>query len=98
MAYRGTLPEDFNLWSLTDDRGLPIAHVAAKYGHLPADFDQWGIASPTGDTVAHIAARNDHLPEDFNRWGMTDGWGVTVREAFDYLRVPRVKLKRGNEK
>ena len=96
QARRGTLPSDFNNWSLTDDRGRPVAHVAATFGHLPAGFDQWGIASPTGYTVAHIAAINGHLPDDFNQWYLTDHNEVTVREEYEYHRDHKLKL--GNEK
>ena len=96
QARRGNLPADFDNWSLTDDRGRPVAHVAATHGHLPAGFDQWEIASQTGYTVAHVAAINGHLPDDFDQWYLTDHGEVTVREEYEYYRDH--KLKRGNEK
>ena len=86
QARRGTLPSDFDNWSLTDDRGRSVAHAAAAFGHLPAAFNQWEIASPSGYTVAHTAAINGHLPDDFNQWGLTDNGGLTVRNEHEYRR------------
>ena len=93
QARRGTLPPDFDNWSLTDDLGRCVAHVAATFGHLPPDFDQWDIATPSGYTVAHTAAINGYLPDDFNQWDLTDNEGVTVRDEHDYLRDADEEMK-----
>jgi len=64
-AKDGTLPSDFQDWSLCDEDGWTIAHTAAYCSHLPKDFDQWDLKDDCGITVADIAGRNSILPNDF---------------------------------
>jgi hypothetical protein len=79
-AIDGTLPVDFDEWSIANREGFTVAHVAAQYGHLPADFSQWELADKDGWTVAHMAVRNGHLPANFDQWDLVDSSGVRVSD------------------
>lgn len=63
----GPLPPDFTDWTLADEDGVTIAHVAALHNHLPDGFQGWDIAMENGHTVAYVAsaALSGCLPDNF---------------------------------
>ncbi|MDR1035660.1 MAG: hypothetical protein LBT40_03520 [Deltaproteobacteria bacterium] len=67
-AHLSRLPEDFRAWDRLDNRGVPLAHVAARNGYLPSGFDRWEIVNAKGQTVAETALRKGTLPDGFDRW------------------------------
>ncbi len=87
MTRDGTLPEDFKDWSLSDEYGWTVAHVAVHSGCLSKDFEDWSLSVNSGWTVAHSAAYNRNLPKDFHLthpdvWKLRDCRGISVeREA-----------------
>jgi hypothetical protein len=86
-AEKGTLPADFNEWTLRDPFGRTVAHQAALYGHLPADFKHWLLIDDDGNTVAHTAAKIGPLPSEFRDWDVfTD----------DFVTVAHVAAAHGN--
>jgi hypothetical protein len=52
-AHHGTLPADFDQWTL-ENRGVTVAHAAAEAGTLPPGFADWGIKDAEGRTVADV--------------------------------------------
>jgi hypothetical protein len=85
----GTLPADFDRWSLADENGWTVAHEAAEQDALPEDFDQWEISNDKGWTVAHVAAAEGCLPNGFNLWHLANNKGWTVAHvAAENERLP----------
>jgi hypothetical protein len=41
---RGSLPADFNDWTLANKNGWTVAYEATCRGHLPAEFKDWLLA------------------------------------------------------
>ena len=87
MARNGTLPKDFKDWSLADEYGWTVAHVAVHSDCLSKDFEDWSLSANTGWTVAHSAAFMGKLPKGFHLthpdvWKMKDHRDISVeREA-----------------
>jgi hypothetical protein len=50
-VFSGSLPADFDQWTLATNKGWSVAHEAVKYDYLPDSFDQWSIADKKGWTV-----------------------------------------------
>ncbi|MDR1041469.1 MAG: hypothetical protein LBR80_15175 [Deltaproteobacteria bacterium] len=75
------MPADFSQWHLTDDRDIPVAHVAAEHGTLPTDFRDWEIRDRPGRTVAHIAVQQGPLPPHYDLWTLRDRCGFNVAET-----------------
>jgi len=90
LAIRGTLPEDFDEWYLSNKFGSTIAHAAAMHNHLPKGFSDWGLSNNTGWSVAHEAAISGTLPNDFADWRLADktGWSV-AHQAAEYGNIPK---------
>jgi ankyrin repeat protein len=61
-ASAGSLPSDFSKWSLKNQDGWAIAHIAARHNNLPETFNQWNLSDSDGWTVAHVLAQYGQLP------------------------------------
>jgi hypothetical protein len=77
-ALAGCLPKDFDMWTLQNQTGNTIAHIAAIVGKLPDTFDKWSMSDVKGYSVAHVAARYGNLPDGFEQWDMRTKTGNTV--------------------
>jgi hypothetical protein len=73
------LPEGFNQWTLADESGWTIAHVAARMGLLPQTFNDWTLATSCDDTVAHEYLRSRRQwPKNFHRLDLVGNHGTTT--------------------
>jgi hypothetical protein len=77
---------------LDRDKGITVAHLAAKLGCLPKDYDDWELCGQfnNGETVAHVAAAQGCLPEGFDKWDLKNGLGQTVRTIYERRKSKNV--------
>jgi ATP-dependent Lon protease len=86
LAREGTLPPDFDQWSLADEDGWTVAHEAIKYRNLPTGFNRWDLLEKKGSPLARGQEGQSSLKTPFiNDSGRIDDYLVYSKKTKEHM-------------